>query len=153
MNKKAYILVGHSNWGKSYTLKELTGNNSRQKYTNINGTNISVKKMSNDDSSFGLLNFIKQKTLNKQTIIIALCPSFEDKNKKTIEIIEELKSKSFSCYFFILSEKYTGIGKIKDEEINELKKYGTIEILTGKLDSLVRASKFKEFIEKHLRSS
>ncbi|WP_353164396.1 hypothetical protein [Empedobacter brevis] len=47
--KKIFLYVGHSNFGKSFALKELTNGSSHQKSTLIDGKTFKVRKMSNDD--------------------------------------------------------------------------------------------------------
>lgn len=152
MKKKCFFLVGHSNWGKSYTLVQLTGGSSRVKHTIINGTSIFVRKMSNDDDSRKLLNFVKNDIDNKNNIIIAFCPSFasEERAQNSIEILETLKDKGFESYFFILHNKYNSAEQISADEIEKLKEYGECEVLIGNKISEVRAEEFKKFIINHL---
>ena len=83
---------------------------------------------------------------------MAFCPAFgeNDKARNTTEILKELNSKGFECFFYILESKYFGSEKISESEISTLKEYGTIEVLEGKHDSLERGNRFKEFIQKYI---
>lgn len=59
MKKKVFLYVGHSNWGNSFVLKNVTYNNSRIKKKMLFGKEFRVRKMSNDDDEQKLLSFVK----------------------------------------------------------------------------------------------
>jgi len=59
MKKKAFAVVGHSNWGKSYTLRALTDNTPQYRWWEIKGELFNIKRMSNDDDTEGLLEFVE----------------------------------------------------------------------------------------------
>lgn len=150
--KKAFILVGHSNWGKSRTLKCLTQNNIYRRNIQIGGIEFFIRRMSNADNSESLLRFVKN--TEEPNIIMTLSPNFLG-NTKTIDILKELKdSKNYQLFFFVLKYKYDQSQKISQEEIEELKNYSDsnfIEIFNDKNSpDYLRAHEFRRFIEKHL---
>src|ERR1039457_6447625 len=114
--KKAFVIVGHAHWGKSETLKSLTDDNYRYHWIEIKDKWIFIKRMSNDDDEKKLRDFIKKNTMDKDTLILTFCPSFE-KGKKGHEILKSLINKKFKLYFFILKNKYGTDETISDDEI------------------------------------
>jgi GTP-binding protein EngB required for normal cell division len=149
--KKAFILVGHSNWGKSRTLKCLTGNSRYVKKIPIAGITFFIRRMSNDDDGQSLLDFVSK--IDQPNIIMTLCPNFQE-NEKTIDILSTLTSNNYYLFFFVLKYKYDQSQKISQEEIEELKNYSDsnfIEIFNDKNSpDYLRANEFRRFIEKHL---
>lgn len=146
---KAFVVVGHSHWGKSRTLRELT-NSKRKAWIQLNGFRIFVRRMSNDDIAKGLRDFLRDIDNNdKDIIIITLCPSFDKPERKTKEILELLRNK-YTPYFFILKRKYKGHGEILESEINELSSIGRVEILDGKIDDTERAKHLRRYIKRYL---
>jgi len=149
--KKAFIYVGHSDWGKSFALKKLTNNSSKVKSCNINGQHIFVRKMSNDDDSDKLLKFVKGIVRKwQQNFIIAYCPK-QDVNSQAKEILDELY-KSCELYFFIQEEKYNDPQrKITPKELKYLDQIGKqLFILRGQNQDLGRAKSFEQFIKQYL---
>ena len=59
-------------------------------------------------------------------------------------------NKNYEIFFFVLKYNYNGSAQIKDSEVAELKKYGTVEILSKPEDKKVRAKQFKQFIESYI---
>jgi len=149
---KAFIVVGHSNWGKSYTLNSLTG---RRHKILINEKWLKVKKMSNDDipkGPGGLLDYIERSIVSDYFyIVIALCPNFENANRLTIQILQTLSTK-YDLFFWVMRERYHDRDtQVTEDQINRLKQWGTVEIFEGQAEDTVRATSFKKFIEQHLR--
>src|SRR4051812_5071343 len=112
MKKKVFIYVGHSNWGKSMTLKLLTEGNSKIKFASISGYTFKVRKMSNDDDGQGLLNWVKDiPNIPYDKIIIAFCPKLADiehpteEEETAMDIIFKLQETN-ELFFFIQMEKY-----------------------------------------------
>lgn len=155
MKKKVFIYVGHSNWGKSMALKELTGGSSRKKITNISGHIVRVRKMSNDDDGQGLLDWIRDiPRINYQSFIIAFCPKFPPvigesttEQNRGLDILLELQ-KTNELFFFIQKEKYNdSTNQISQDEINWMSNYGIVQILSGQNQNSVRATEFENFIK------
>lgn len=156
MKKKVFIYVGHSNWGKSMTLKILTDGSSRKKIAEISGHIIRVRKMSNDDYGIGLLEWVKDiPRINYQKFIIAFCPKLPSLDNPTEEqtiaqdILLELQMTN-ELYFFVQKEKYSSSEKISQEEINWMSRFGVVQIIDGQNSNLIRAEKFIAFIESHI---
>lgn len=148
--KQIFLYVGHSNFGKSFALKDLTNGDSRKKSTHIDGKKLKVRKMSNDDDEKRLLEFVKKiKNTNYDYYIIAFCPRQEE-SKNAKEILEILKDIG-NLYFFVQKNSFSDDREILDNEITGLKKYGIVEILCGKLEYKVRSEKFKEFIQANMK--
>ena len=146
---KAFIIVGHSNWGKSRTLRQLT-DSPRRARIEINGISIFVKRMSNDDIPQSLINFLKKVDPNaKGIIIIALCPNFDDPSRKTEQILKLLKNK-YTPYFFVLKKRYLHDEEVTHAEIQALRSFGTVWVLEQRAEDSARANAFRTFIESHL---
>jgi len=148
--KKAFIYVGHSNWGKSFTLKEITNGNPFKKTVQINQQWVWVRKMSNDDTAVGLLNFAKTiPNLNYQNFILAYCPN-QNNDQMAMDILNELQQHC-DLYFFVQEEKFGNSNvKISTQEITPLNNFGTVQILTGQNNNIVRAQEFHKFIQLYI---
>ncbi|WP_294296520.1 hypothetical protein [uncultured Chryseobacterium sp.] len=158
--KKVFIYVGHSNWGKSFALKKLTNNSSKVKRCTINGKHIFVRKMSNDDDSGKLLQFVKKIPQKWQkNFIIAYCPKQDHlaggqetaKIKEAKDILNELH-KSCELYFFVQEEKYDDPQEhIALQETQYLYQIGKqVFILKGQNKDSVRAFEFENFIKQYI---
>lgn len=154
---KAFVVVGHSHWGKSYTLNALTrkyGGGWYKRSVTIKQEKIPVKKMSNDDKpAEDLMGFIREKVDSRaQAIIIPFCPNFfAGRREETEKILNALRT-AYEVFFMIL-KKAQGDGdtrEIQDDEVTELGHYGKVEIVSEKLDKDMRAERFRSFVEKFL---
>lgn len=144
--KQFFLYVGHSNFGKSFALKEITNGKSRQKTLLINGKAFMVRKMSNDDDEKSLLKFVEKiKNSNYSHYIIAFCPK-QEYSEKAKEILEVLKQ-SGNLFFFVQKNSFKDDREIEDAEINSLKGYGTVEVMEGKKEAAIRAVTFRKFID------
>jgi hypothetical protein len=148
--KKAFIYVGHSNWGKSFALKQITNGSSHKKTVVIKNKIFFVRKMSNDDNSSGLLLFSENiPSTWYQNFILAYCPNHE-KDQGAMNILNSLQ-KSCELYFFVQESKYSNPSlSIPETEITYLQKIGKVQILKGHNSDTVRASKFHSFIEQYI---
>lgn len=146
----AFAVVGHENWGKSFTLKKFIGS-AHKHWIEINGKWFYVKHMSNDDISGELYDWVKdfiKKYKNKDYgLIFALCPDFENLEKKTKKILELLTDFDIFIKFFVLDKNYKSKKPISESEISILKKYGTIYSVDGTIECTDRANKLRQFIE------
>jgi hypothetical protein len=127
---KAFLVVGHKHWGKSTTLRALTGGNRFLRTWKIGSTLFFVRRMSNDDipdSLIELVNSLDPKTTPR--VIATLCPTFNDKKAvpALLEILGTLKRK-YELFFFVLRHKCDNPSvTIPDDEIDKLERYGTVE--------------------------
>ena len=151
MKGKAFILVGHENWGKSQTLKSLTDGSRYVKRININGRELFIRRMSNDDKPESLVRFVKNLNPQHDTyVILTLCPNFHDSKRKTLNILAEL-SQEYELYFWVLKYKYAANKTVSDVEIRRLEEYGEVEVFASKQpESTERAKGLKKFIKKRL---
>lgn len=148
---KAFVVIGHSNWGKSRTLRQLAGGSRHRAWILLKGGIwIFIKRMSNDDIPDDLLAFVRRLDPNKKVIIIiALCPDFENSSKKT-QLILDLLNKKYSIFFFVLKNKYDGDDQISETEINTLRKYGKVEVFGPKSEDTIRAQSLRRYVEDNL---
>lgn len=148
--KKAFIYVGHSNWGKSFALKQITNGSSHKKTVEIKNKMFFVRKMSNDDNSLGLLSFSESIPSRwYQNFILAYCPNHEI-DQGAMKILNSLQ-KSCELYFFVQESKYSDSSQtIPAAQISFLQKIGKVQILTGHNPDKIRASKFHSFIEQYI---
>lgn len=148
--KKAFIYVGHSNWGKSFALRHVTDDNSYKKWAQINGIWFWVRKMSNDDQPQGLLKAVRAIAGEAcDHYIFAYCPTHET-DAVAIQILNALRS-SCKLFFFIQESKYNDASKfITPDEIALLRRIGQVEILTGNSESRARANRFLRFIRQFI---
>ena len=150
---KAFIVVGHSNWGKSFTLISLTGSRHKM-WIKLNEKLLKVKKMSNDDipkGPGGLLDYVEASIKSKYAyIVLALCPNFVDADRETEHILQTLSTK-YDLFFWVMRERYGDRAtQVTEDQINRLKQWGTVEVFEGQAVDTERATRFKKFIEQHL---
>lgn len=145
MKKKAFFVVGHSNWGKSHTLRHLTGGNVRKRRVELEGEVFYIRRMSNDDDETKLLEFVTNEINKKGNhAIIAFCPVFEA-GRQSKEILEILK-KDFDLYFFVIKHEFKGDRVVTTQEIEILTQYGKYEVLNERIESSERTERLKAFI-------
>lgn len=146
---KAFILVGHSHWGKSLTLRQLT-KGTKKGWWEIKDNYVFIKRMSNDDIPESVINFVDNLDSEyKNVIIMTLCPNFEEENHKTKYIINKVE-KNYKMYFFVLKQSYNDDRTVTDDEIEELRKHGNVEILQKREKDKQRAIAFNNFIIKYI---
>lgn len=151
MRKKAFLVVGHSNWGKSWTLRKLTNDNVRQTRISINEQGFFIRRISNDDNPDSLLKFAQKGIHNKgNNVILTFCPNFEKKESK--EILE-LLNPHFELHFFVIKYQQhpKKDGVVSDTEIKELRKYSDKSEIYSKKDLPKNiADDFQKFIQANL---
>jgi hypothetical protein len=146
--KKAFLMVGHSNWGKSETLAHLTKHNRKKKYVEISGEWFFIRRMSNDDNEEKLMTFIESAHKYNCHLIIAFCPTFQagEKGHKMLTVL----SKDFEIHPFVLMHEYSGTRVIERDEIVELEKYGKCKKYIEQGESTARSIAFKKYINSKL---
>ncbi len=155
---KIIFVVGHSNWGKSKTLKCLTNDSRYVKTYTINDINWFIRRMSNDDYSESYCTFMEN--LNAEinpNIIAAFCPNFGEKpnlkgkNRKeeTIKILNSLKNKGYNLYFWVIEHQFVTKKKMNSSFIDKLKNFGEVEIYSKCEEANLRALALKDFIKKY----
>jgi hypothetical protein len=146
---KAFVVVGHKNWGKSLTLKALTNGDHNERTIKLNGNKFFIRRMSNDDVPLSFLKFIeKLDPLSKSHVILTLCPDFEI--DATIKILDKLNEK-YRLFFWVIENQYGRGRQITDAEIKRLKQYGEVEVFKERdAESNRRAKRFRRFIQDRL---
>jgi hypothetical protein len=99
---KAFLVVGHKNWGKSSTLRALTGDSRYPRTWVIKSIAFFIRRMSNDDDPKSLIELAGK--LDPETtphVIATLCPTFNDKNARPalLETLNILRRK-YDLFFF-----------------------------------------------------
>jgi hypothetical protein len=145
---KAFVVVGHSNWGKSKTLSALTDNKHQVRKIVLKGKKFLIRRMSNDDVPDDLIAFLcKLDPLQWPYLIITLCPNFEDPAKRTVEILKRLTQK-YEASFWVMLHKFRGKATILPGEVDRLAAYGRTEIFDSReSDASERAAAFRSFVE------
>lgn len=144
---KVVFVVGHSNWGKSQTLRALTDDSHRVRRTEIAGIEYFIRRMSNDDQPEGFVKRMKAMRPDRRPqILAALCPDFDDRKKDTAAVLQSLRDSGYKLYFWVLARQYGKNGQIHPAEISRLRSFGKVEIFDEVAEANVRARKFKAYI-------
>jgi hypothetical protein len=152
---KAYIVVGHARWGKSQTLAEFTNHDRRSRHMQFFGRDFFVRRISNDDNESALIRFVENSIQDGGPVwgnylLMTFCPTFEKKRKpQAIHILETLCD-VYQLYFFVLQESYDRERIITDLEIEALRRYGFVDILSGHHEAAIRARSLRRFIRENL---
>ena len=144
---KVIFIVGHSNWGKSQTLRALTGDSHRVRRMEIEDTEYFIRRMSNDDQPEGFIK--RMKAMHPDSwpqILAALCPDFDDPEKDTAVVLKSLRDKGYKLFFWVLAKQYGTDRHIDKAEISRLRSFGKVEVFDGEAEANVRAKKFKAYV-------
>lgn len=150
MNQKGKIafVVGHSNWGKSTTLRELTNGRFSARWHSISGVDFFVRRMSNDDIFASYMKFMNRITPAKYDHMIAsLCPTFNLPKNPAEDLLISLRKKGFILFFWVLeNEQGPGTRTISKAEIRTMEKLGEVEIHREKSTPKQNARLFSKFV-------
>lgn len=151
---KAFLVVGHEDWGKSTTLKALTDNSRYPRQWKIGSIEFFIRRMSNDDQLDSFKKFVSKLDLDLVPYLIAtLCPTFnnEEALPDLLEILSTLKRK-YELFFFVLRHNCQNPAiTISDDEISKLERYGVMESFVSEgAKSQVIARTFETFVKKHV---
>lgn len=142
----AILLVGHSHWGKSRTLRAFTEGTQRR-YESIGERTFFVRRMSNDDYSDKYGEFVEG--LEPETdcsVILAFCPDFSDPGKGSEDALKILAN-GYTISSFVLRHAFGDARMITDAEIETLRRYGRVSIFERKGEEAeVRAQAFRAHI-------
>lgn len=155
MNKgRIFFVVGHRRWGKSTTLRALTGRRLARSFL-INSHKFYIRRTSNDDVRIGepptgyyeFLSHLKPE--QNLHVLATLCPTLWD--KRLFNNLRRLKA-SYQLFFFVLKRRWDGKRQISVEEISALRKLGigrrTYEF-KKEGEATQRANSLKLFIQKN----
>lgn len=144
---KAFLVVGHKQWGKSRTLKALTDDNHQARGVSIANHRLFIRRMSNDDKPNDFRKLVRTlRPSRHEFVILAFCPVFDD---DADEILSDLKER-YDLHSFVLKHSYDGGRHISDDEIAALRGFGKIEVLDRQVEATDRADALRAFIELHL---
>lgn len=143
---KIAFVVGHSNWGKSKTLRALTGDSHYIRRMTILGAEFWIRRMSNDDLTPEYAEFVgKLDPSLRGHVIAALCPQFDDPTIGTMAVLESLRAR-YEMFFWIIERQYGRAGRVTPVELQVLGRFGHVELFSGKAEAVGRAAAFKRFI-------
>lgn len=151
--KRLVFVVGHEDWGKSRTLRALIDVcHGQGKRINIDGTELFVRMMSNDDKPKPYHEFMR--SLSKPYVIAALCPKFrslrnyDDSAKAVDSTFEILQQHGYKFYFWVIEHKWQEEEMvITREELSELRRYGTVEVFERRgVESIQRARQLRSYV-------
>lgn len=162
--KLVVFVVGHENWGKSYTLralKQICNRQVRHRRVSIKGIQFLVRATSNDDVPKRYAAFING--LRFPHLIAALCPKFKKSSKRdnprklADRLLSRLQEKGYSLFFWVIRYKWTGLAAIHHQEISELRKYasrtgGRVRVFArAGVEDLERARDLRRFVSAIVR--
>ena len=144
--QRSVFIVGHAHWGKSRTLRALTEGNRYQRYIRLSEVEFFIRRMSNDDRPKKYYKFIRDlQPSSISNLIASFCPEFSDPRVR--ECLENLRSKNYALFFWVLRQKYTNGRFVTPEEITTLREYGMVEVYDSRgIEDHVRARELRSFI-------
>ena len=110
MNRsKAFLVVGHRNWGKSKTLRALT--NDEYGWVTLHGKHFFIRFMSNDDVPSKYSEFIEAlDPTKKPLVIVAYCP------EQSPYVLIDAISKKYDLFIWVLQHNYGCTREISESE-------------------------------------
>ena len=145
---KVVFVVGHSNWGKSQTLRALTGGSHRIRRTEIAGIEYFIRRMSNDDQPKGFVKWMKAMHPDRwPQILAALCPDFDNPAKDTAGVLQSLRDNGYKLYFWVLRSQYGTDNRISSTDISRLRSFGKVDIFDEIAEANARAKRFKAYVK------
>ncbi len=124
---KAFVLIGHRHWGKSRTLRALTGGRLTRRDT-IAGRTFRIRRTSNDDLPSEFEHFVRSlQPATDPFVIVPMCPNFGGVQADAESLLRELTSK-YQVFIWVLQQAYGGGREINRQEIAELTRFGTVGI-------------------------
>ena len=147
LKPKIVFVVGHSNWGKSRTLKALTGESHRVRRTQIAGVEYFIRRMSNDDQPKSFIERMAAMEPDRwPQILAALCPDFDNPTKATATVLQGLRDRGYKLYFWVLTQQHGTGESIRSCEISRLRKYGKVELFSKQAEAAIRAKNFRAYV-------
>lgn len=144
---KAFLVVGHKQWGKSRTLKALTDENHRIRSISIGDCSLFIRRMSNDDKPNDFRALVRKlRPAQHGDAILAFCPVFDE---DAGEILADLKE-YYDIHSFVLRHSFDGERHISAEEIAALREFGPVQLFENRAEPADRAEALRAFIERHL---
>ena len=142
---QAFLVVGHSNWGKSQTIRALTGG--RRGWVRILGRDFFVRLMSNDDPPVaGYRRFIGRLRPARHVLVVApYCPE----PSRRASLLAQWASK-YTLRLWVLADNYHGGRAMHAAELAQLQRHGTVAVFHGaRVEAPVRAVALRRFIARY----
>src|SRR5262245_14384381 len=121
---QAFFVVGHANWGKSSTLKALTGGSYRIRQFPIGGRRFFIRRMSNDDRPHvewvNRINDLRRR--GRTHLILALCPE-----PGAYTFLRQLGG-NYALHFWVMRHSFTTPDTISNQEIAALRSLGVVHV-------------------------
>ncbi len=145
---KIAFVVGHAGWGKSKTLSALTNGNYRLRRTTIAEDEFFIRRMSNDDQPKGYIKFmLSLDPALRPYLIAALCPQFDEPAAATDSVLTSLRAKGYRLFFWVIEHQFGTEEAVTAKEIERLRGFGKVELLSTTAEAGARAKSFKSFVK------
>jgi hypothetical protein len=143
---QAFFVVGNGDFGKSGTLKALTGGLHRT--TLVGGRKFLIKRRSNDDIPKPWEEFIKALNPdNTPYVIVAICPK-----EHAVPLLREMRRRGFELFFWIIRVRSDNNGeRLTPDEEARFRDIGTVAFCEQRAERPERAKQFRRFVESHVR--
>jgi hypothetical protein len=147
VNGRVAFVTGHANWGKSRTLRALTGGNVHQQLIQIGDAEFFIRRMSNDDRPAEFYDFIREiQPSRRPELILAFCPDFQE--PMTRRCLDQLQRKRYRLFFWVMRQRFGNGQFVTPEEIAALCEYGHVEVFdSAQAQEHTRARALRAFIE------
>lgn len=148
-NGRIAFVVGHANWGKSSTLRSLTGGEYRQRRIEVRGTEFQIRRMSNDDRPDSFVAWIN--SIDPAAVpnaIATLCPNFQNEAVPLDPLLENIRQRGYRLHFWVIEHQFGTSRTVSNQEITSLRKFGIVEVFSKIVESEIRAIRLKTFIER-----
>lgn len=123
--KKAILLTGFNNWGKTWHLRNLFFNGKRHNFMSANvyqipkvNADFQVQPASNDDLNEQKYIAEIYKRAKKQNLFAAFCPTREP-NNNSYRILTSLPLSGYEVYFFLLKYKWDHHAELRIPDIRK----------------------------------
>ncbi len=153
MTGKIVFVCGHSNWGKSETLAALTDWEHRKRWTEIDGVDFWVKRMSNDDRPkeyFGIMGRLDP--ASEPHVLAAMCPEFESPKADPSELLTRLRDRGYRLYFWVMEHQYGRPYSVTADQIARLKTFGDVDVFSRRVEAEERAAALRAYIRRRVLS-
>lgn len=151
MKPRMFLVVGHSHWGKSRTLRALTGGRLLRSIT-IGGANLHIRRMSNDDRPEELeAHFRHLANDGNRDAISALCPKLTGADQTAADLLDIL-TPTYEILFWVQQRSFRGDRFISSAEVAAMKSRGVVHVYDQHGEALDRARDLRAFIESQLRN-
>ncbi len=148
MTGKAFVIVGHRHWGKSFTLNAISNGNVHQRRVVLASKTVFLRRMSQDDRPASFHDFCDRvHPSSRPFVIMTLCPV---QDAKTVQSLKKLANK-YRLFFFVLLRQYRDNGTISRTELAFLRTWGSVTVFSkANAESATRANALKQMVLSHL---